>query len=184
MLNALKKHYLLVGALAFIALWATALVFISPQEIINKIGPENAYIIVFLLAVIGGLSTVTGTSFFATTATFANGGADPLLLGLVGGLGIFISDSVFFFLANQGAKILKDEEGSFRWKLFGTIEKVPSWFLGIFVFLYVGLSPLPNDILMIGLALAKVRYRKIFIPILLGSLSIATLTAILGKTLF
>lgn len=169
-------------AVFFITLWAIVLIFFSPEEVVNKIGAENSYLIVFLLAVIGGLSTITGTSFFASVATFAHGGADPFLLGLIGGMGIFISDSIFFFLAHQGAKILEEKENSFRSKLLKSIEKIPRWFIGIFVFLYVGLSPLPNDILMIALALAKIRYRQIVLPLILGSMSIASIAAFLGKS--
>lgn len=180
MFRTIKKHYLIALAVAIIALWAIALIFVSPEEVIDKIGVRNSYLIVFLLAVIGGLSTITGTSFFATVATFANGGADPLLLGLIGGIGIFLSDSVFFFLAQQGAKVLKEKENSFRSKLLKSIEKIPHWFVGIFVFLYVGFSPLPNDILMIALAIGKVRYSKIALPILFGSITIASITAFIG----
>jgi len=178
--KTIKKHYLIALAVAVIAVWAITLIFISPEEIIEKIGTKNSYFIVFLLAVIGGLSTITGTSFFASIATFANGGADPLLLGLIGGIGIFISDSVFFFLANQGTKAITEKENSFRSKILKSVEKIPHWFIGVFVFLYVGLSPLPNDILMIALALAKIRYSKIALPILFGSITIASITTFIG----
>lgn len=183
MLKSIKKHYIIAIAVLFIAIWAITLIFISPDEIINEIGVQNAYIIIFLLAVIGGLSTLTGTSFFVTLATFANGGADPLLLGLIGGLGIFISDSVFFFLANQGVKVFDKKENSFRSKILKSIEKVPHWLMGIFVFVYVGFSPLPNDILMIGLALGKVKYRKVALAILAGSFSISLITAFIGGSI-
>jgi hypothetical protein len=175
-----KKPYIIASAILLIALWAVLLIFVSPTEIIENIGVQNAYIIIFLLAVIGGLSTLTGSSFFVTLATFASGGADPFLLGIIGGLGIFISDSIFFFLANQGVKVFDEKESLFRVKILRLIEKVPQWLLGVFVFIYVGFTPLPNDILMLGLALGKVRYRSVALAILAGSFSIALITAFIG----
>lgn len=183
MLAKLKKHYLLTGAILFIAVWAIILIFFSPEDIVEKIGVQNTYLVAFLLAAIGGLSTITGTSFFAAVATFASGGADPLLLGLIGGAGIFLSDSVFFFLAQQGVKVFNiDSQSPFRQKVIGLIGRVPDWLLGIFVFAYVGLSPLPNDILMIALALAKVRYRRIVLALIVGSITIVLITATLGES--
>ncbi len=182
MFAKVKKHHLLAGAVLFIAIWAVALIFIPPEAIVEKIGVHNTYLVAFLLAAIGGLSTITGTSFFAAVATFANGGADTILLGLVGGLGIFLSDSVFFFLAHHGAKVLVEQESSLRQKVLGFIEKIPDWLLGIFVFAYVGFSPLPNDILMIALALAGVQYRRILLALLAGSITIVLITAVLGNS--
>lgn len=184
MIRTLKKHYILILAVLFIALWAVALVFISPEELVEKIGVENTYLVAFLLAAIGGLSTITGTSFFAAVATFASGGADPALLGLIGGAGIFLSDSVFFFLAQQAVKVFNiDSQSPFRQKVLGFISRVPDWLIGIFVFAYVGLSPLPNDILMIALALAKVRYRRIVLALIAGSITIVLITATLGESI-
>lgn len=183
MLANFKKHHFLAGAVIFIAMWAVALVFIPPENLVEKIGVENTYLVAFLLAAIGGLSTITGTSFFAVVATLANGGGDPILLGLLGGFGIFLSDSVFFFLAHHGTNILVGQESLFRQKMLEFIEKVPDWFLGIFVFAYVGFSPLPNDILMIALALAKIRYKSIVPALLAGSITIVLITALLGGSI-
>ncbi|MGB3922115.1 MAG: hypothetical protein WBL19_02460 [Minisyncoccia bacterium] len=183
MLANIKKHHILAAAVLFIAVWAIALVFIPTEILVEKVGVHNTYLVAFLLAAIGGLSTITGASFFAAVATFASGGADPVLLGLLGGLGIFISDSIFFFLAHHGTNILIGRESPFRQKMLWFIEKVPDWLLGIFVFAYVGLSPLPNDILMIALALAKVRYKRIVLALIAGSITIVLITATLGENL-
>src|SRR5262245_39905659 len=92
------KYRYLIFFLVFVLLLTLALVifFITPEQIVAYIGVKNTYLVAFLLAVFGGLSAITGVSFFLSVAAFASGGANPFLLALVGGLGIFISDSIFY----------------------------------------------------------------------------------------
>lgn len=175
-----RDRLTLLVIIALIVGWAILFFFVSPETIIDAIGVHNAYIVVFLLALIGGLSTITGTSLFAVIATFAAGGAHPFLLGITAGLGIFVSDSIFFALARRGSQTIKERPRDIRDKLAYYIEQLPPWGLHGGIYLYVGLSPLPNDILMIALALARVRYRTIAPALFAASITIATLTAYLG----
>lgn len=176
-----RNKLILLALIAVIAGWITLLAFISPEEIITHIGVTNAYIAIFLLAAIGGLSSITGTSLFAAVATFAAGGADPWLLGLMAGVGIFISDSIFFLIARKGSQTIETRPDGIRERLAHRIERMPTWGVRAGVFAYVGLTPLPNDILMIALAVARVRYQIIAPALFIGSITIATLTAHLGE---
>lgn len=173
-------HILIIIAFFIIAINALFF-FISPKEIISFIGVENSYIIVFITAVIGGISSLTGVALFATIATFSAGGAEPFLLGIIGGIGIFISDTVFYFLAKAGHKALPESWGSYITKALEWIQKYPSWVILCFVFLYIGFTPLPADILMATLALSGYSYKKIAPILLLGSITVATFAAYLGN---
>lgn len=182
MLATTRNKLVAAGIVLVLALWIGLVFIISPEEIVSAIGVQNTYLVVFLLATIGGLSTVTGTSLFAALATFASGGADPWLLGLVGGLGIFISDSVFFLVAHHGARALPKKPNGIRDRLAHTFKRIPQWALAGGVYAYVGITPLPNDILMGALALARIPYRSIVVPLLAGSITIALLTAHIGES--
>lgn len=179
--NRTKDQLVLIGIIALIAGWIALFFFISPEAVVDAIGVHNAYLVVFLLALIGGLSTLTGTSLFAVIATFAAGGALPLMLGICAGIGIFASDSIFFLLATRGSRSITQRKHDIRDMLAKHIQRLPPWALHGGVYLYVGLSPLPNDILMIALALARVRYRTIAPALFAASITIATLTAYLGE---
>jgi hypothetical protein len=178
-----KKYGIFALLILFLIAWMVLLAFIEPEEIVGRIGVENTYIIVFLAAVFGGLSTLTGTSFFLLIATFADGGSNPLLLGLSGGAGIFISDSLFFLIARHGAEILRTKAKRFSETLVRFMRRAPPWGVYGGVYVYLGFTPLPNDLLMIALALFGMSYRKLIPVLLAGSITIATLTAFGGQQL-
>lgn len=177
------KNAVIIVTLAIFACLVIGLFFVSPEDVVDTLGVENTYLIAFLLAAVGGISTVTGASVFLTLATFASGGANAWLLGLVAGLGIFISDSVFYILARKGSDFFEGKVGRLRHHLERFVQKATPWNIRIGVFVYVGIMPLPNDILMLALALARVPYSLIALPIFIGSISIATISAHFGEFL-
>ncbi len=179
-----KKHWGFWLLVLFLVAWTLFFVFIPPSIFIDNIGVHNTYLIAFLLAVFGGLSTLTGAPFFVSIATFGAGGANPLLLGIFGGLGIFLSDSIFFLIARRGVRVLEARSIPNIQKFSEKIAKLPPWIMYTFVLCYIGFTPFPNDLLMLALALAGIRYLHLAPVLMVGSFSIVTLTASLGHTLF
>lgn len=157
------------------------LCFVNPHQIIEYVGVENSYLIVFLIAAIGGLSTFTSTTLFTTIATFSAGGAIPWLVGLAAGVGIFISNSVFYLLAALGRKSIPEHWNA---KILSTarwMRKMPVWLLFFTIYLYFGFSPLPNDLLIIVLVIARFKYRQVAPILFAGSITVAILTAYLAR---
>ena len=119
---------------------------------------------------------------FTSIATFAGGGANIFLLGLLGGLGIFISDSIFYFIARLGiTHVPKKWEASLK-KMEEWMENFPDWAVLSIVYLYLSFTPFPTDLLMIALAASGYKYKKIVWVLFAGSLTIALFTAYLGET--
>jgi hypothetical protein len=183
-MHAYKKYFTVLSIIAVVVAVNILFYFVSPQGIVSYLGAENTYLIAFTVAAIGGLSTLTGTALYATIVTFASGGSDPNFLGLAAGIGIFISDSIFFFLAYHGRKSvpLGLERRIMRLEVW--TKRISKRKLQLFIYFYLSLAPLPNDVLMIALALGGLRYRDIAPAILLGSLTIAFLAAHLGQFIF
>lgn len=178
-----RKQWLIVLVLLFLLAWVALLFFVDAETIVRQIGVSNTYIVAFLLAAVGGLSTLTGISFFTLVATFAEGGSNPWLLGLVGGSGIFISDTIFFFVARGAAEAFREKLAKPSRFLVRYLEKLPPWGVLLGIFVYVGFTPLPNDLLMLALAVASVPFVR-FAPVLfLGSITIVTITAYLGESI-
>ena len=176
-----KNYYTFGGIVAFFIFINILLYFFGTDTIVSFIGVENTYIIVFIIATIGGLSTVTGVALFTSIATFASGGSEPLFLALAGGTGIFISDSIFYFLALYGRKSVPREWEKNLSKMAAWIEKYPPWAILLGVYVYIGFTPLPNDLLAIALVVGKYTYKKIAPVLLIGSFTIAFLTAYFGS---
>ena len=178
-----RRYYIVAGVVLFLILLNVLFYFVSPEEIVHTIGVKNSYLIIFAMAAIGGLSTITGTALFASIATFTAGGSSPFFIGILAGLGIFISDSIFYYLVVYGKKHVPESWGKVFKKMESWIEKYPMWVVLSLVYIYLGFTPLPNDILMVALVAGGYPYKKIAPVLLAGSLTIAFLTAYIGNAL-
>ena len=182
MLDHLKQYqtiYLVIGTLIGLA----ALLYqFPPNTVVEYIGVENSYLTVFLIAAIGGLSSITSSVFYAAVATFSAGGASPWLLGLCGGIGIAFGDSVIFGLFSYGLKNIK-ANWTARIKRFDRrIEDYPRPLVYLGLFLILGLTPIPNDIIMFALVVLGFEYKKIAPVLILAGISVTTITAFLGDS--
>jgi hypothetical protein len=156
-------------------------IWISPQEIVAKIGIENSYLVTFLVASFGGLSSVTSPILYALIATFAAGGAVPWLLGVTGGIGIAIGDALIFVLARLGYKSTQKMHKHEAEKYFHFQEKIPIWVQFVLLYLILGFTPIPNDIIMILLVLLGYKLRGLIPLLLMSGITIATITAYTGE---
>ena len=172
------------GILAFIAFINILFYFFSADSIVSLVGAENTYIIIFILATVGGLSSISGIALFTTIITFVAGGANPLLITLVGGTGIFISDSIFYLLALHGRKSVPQDWDESLSKIESLVEKYPPWMVFVGTYIYIGFTPLPNDLLMVALVIGGYSYKKIARILLAGSFTIAMVTAYFGYMIF
>lgn len=175
-----KLPFFFIGTL--IVLWTLLFFYISPEDIVSEIGVENTYFIAFLIAVVGGVSSITGTSFFASIATFAAGGANPYLLGLVGGAGMCISDAVFFYLIYYGKAGIPERWQTKIHQLTDSLRNLPRIFVITGVFLYTGFTPFPSDILLATLVLSDYEFPALLPFIFLGNVTAVTLISILGNS--
>lgn len=179
-----KKKWLQYGSFVLILLVLVSvgvtLAFISPDEIVEMIGVENSYWVIFLVALLGGVSSFTSTSFFATFATFAAGGSNPFILAALGAIGMMAGDTVFFYLGVRGREaLLSQHEGRVK-KFKDWLKKRPKWMIPLIVYIYNGFTPLPADVLMVTLALIEYPFRKIVIPMVLGHLTLLTILGTLA----
>ena len=181
--NWLKNH---AGILVLVTVFLTLnLVFlvISPEQLVEYIGVENTYLTLFVIASIGGLNSITGGILYGSIIAFAAGGASPLLLGLTAGTGIAIGDGLVFYLFRYTSRTLSAQWQEKVTKIKAKVEHLPRFAQYIFIYLYLGFFPFPNDILMFLLAVLRFEFLKVFPIILAGAITIATLTAYLGKSL-
>lgn len=182
-MHHLKKFKTLYAALLLLAGVILFLYHFPPDQIVAFIGVENSYLATFLIASIGGLTSVFSGVFYAAVATFSSGGANPWLLGLAGGVGIAIGDSLIFALLYYGVQDIPE-----RWKqrvetVRRRIDQYPAWMIYGGLLLILGFSPVPNDIVMFALVMLGFRYLKIAPILIISGITITTITALLGQSL-
>lgn len=174
---------MLTAFVLFLVILNVIFYFFDPREIVAQLGVESVYLITFLVAAVGGVSTITGTVLYATIVTFAAGGVNPLLLGLVGGVGIFISDSILFYILRKAKNFTPHDWEVWFQRIESYVEKYPRWVVIMLAYVYAGLSPLPNDLLIIALIVSGLKYRHVGFVLLAGGVTLGLITAYFGSLL-
>lgn len=168
-----KKRLLFFITLLFLLISFIIFTFkFGPEYIVNLIGLENTYLVIFIVAIIGGVSAITSTSFYALFITFIMGGANPVLLIFLGGLGLTIGDSVFFYLGYKGREVAL--KSRFRERILlitNWLKKHSKKFIFGISYIYVAFSPFPKDILSSILGLSNFSFRYSIIAFLFGNIT-------------
>jgi len=176
-----KNVIIFVILVAFLAALIASLFFFSPEEIIREVGVTNAYILLFVISFFGGFSAGGSVSFLAVLATLAAGGLNPWLLGITAGIALAIGDIIMFFIGLKGRELItgKWKERINRFSKF--VDKKAHKFIPFIVYLYMGFTPFPNDLIILSLAAINYPKKKVYLPIILGDLTFAILFAILAS---
>lgn len=183
-LRFIRKHASFISLLLIIGIFTLIFLLVGPKGLIDFIGVRNSYLLVFLVGAFGGVSSLTASSFVLTVVTLASGGANPLILGITGGFGITIGDTLFYFLGLKGRETLTGGVRKVTNRFSAWIQKQPGWLIPFVVFFYASFAPLPNDVLTVSLGLCKCTSRKILIPLLLGNILFTTMIAWISATAF
>jgi hypothetical protein len=167
-----------VVVFSVLLIWITVLYFVGPSTIIEYIGVTNGYVFVFVLAALGGVSALSATSFFSTIIAFSMAGLDPYILGVLGGIGVTIGDSIYFYLGMNGKRMAP--ERYIRWidRFAEWSARAPGWVVPSIVYGYAAFTPFPNEIMTISMGLAGKRFKTIIGPLLLGNITITIIVAV------
>jgi membrane protein YqaA with SNARE-associated domain len=160
-----------------VGIWTWLLYTIGAEQIVAYVGAENGYIIMFLVALLGGLSTFTSVTYFATVFTLAAAGLNPLGLALASSAGVSIGDVIFYYIGYFGLReVAAGRLSGFIATSSMWIQKKPKALVVIFVYMYAAFTPLPNDILAVMLGTTRQPLRWVLPALVLGN---ATLIFIL-----
>lgn len=181
MKNKTKKY---LGFFSFLLILVAGIIIISyigPQKIVNELGVRNSFIGYFLISAVGGVSSLTSSSYYILTYALGAAGLSPLLLGIIGGIGVSIGDSLFYYIGNKGEDVAPQKISKRTEKISNIINKKPNWVGTGAIYLYTGFTPLPNDILTVPLGFLKYPYKRLIIPLVLGNITATTIIAYLAS---
>ncbi len=143
--------------------------FIGPEALVDYIGVQNAYGLMFLVAALGGLSTFNSVPYLAVLFVLANTGVDPLWLGIVSAVGVMCGDSFSYLLGRSGETVIPE---SFKFA-FASIKNFAITYPRLypsFCFIYGAICPLSNDFVTISAGIANISYKKVMVPLALGNI--------------
>lgn len=181
-----RKRTLFVAFLLVIkvAVWTWLLSTIGAERLVAFIGAENGYIVMFLVAFFGGLSTFTSVTYFATLLTLASAGLNPVLLALASSVGVSIGDVIFYYIGYLGlrqvaaGRIQRVIVRASEW-----LEHKPKVYIFTVVYAYAAFTPLPNDVLAMMLGAARQRLSLVLPALVLGNFTLVLLLATFGSWL-
>lgn len=167
-MDILRTYKGLILAVLLLIAWSIALWLIPANALVEWVGVENTYLFAFLISAIAGFSTFTGTAAYAAVIEFSQGGAHPLYLGLSAGVGLFLSDSAFYFLAMKGRDAVRSRIDRLTMHTERLIRRVPDYAVYIATFVFCAFGPIPNDLVIAVLIVAGYRYRSFWPALLAG----------------
>lgn len=166
----------------FIVSLVLLLFFISPEEIVSKIGVKNVYLLAFIVSFFGGFSAGGSVSFISLLVVLVVGGANPIYLALVSGSSLTIGDIIMFYTGSKGRELVSTKWDKKIKKLSNKLES-NTWLkrlTPLLAYAYMGFAPLPNDVLILFLAAIKYSRKKMISIIILGDLTFALVLTLLA----
>lgn len=179
------RRHLITFTLVALAIcgWTVGILVIGPRELVEAIGVQNGYLLVFLVALFGGMSSLGGAIYVTSIITLASGGLNPVYLAAASGAGISIGDSIYYYLGWRGSHLLPQEGWlSSRIRRFSVwLEQQARWLRAAAIFGYTAFTPFPNDILTIALGITKQPYVLVITSLVLGNMVHTYLLASFGS---
>ena len=178
--NMLSRVLPFIVVLFFIIGWTVLLYFYNPEEIVGLLGVHNSYVMAFLISMFGAFSSFTTFSTYPAVITLAAGKINPYFLGVAAGIGLSIGDILFFYFGVTVRGVVSETFKERLQKILKRLKNKPDYIIQAFVFLYVGFTPFPNNVLTGSLALIAYPFKKVALPLILGDLVLPTLAAVLA----
>jgi hypothetical protein len=160
--------------LCYLLLTAVVTIFacqIAPADMAGLLGTGNAYVMVFAMALLGGFSSWTSFSMIALNVAHVSGGMNLLVIGLISGIGLPIGDFTMFLASRKGRELISGKYDRFLRKLPLVRSENGQSAVPIATYVYMGLTPLPNDMLLVYLGMIRFPRKKIYLPILLADMT-------------
>lgn len=157
-----------IPIITVVALSVAFYFFFTPQAAVEWLGIENAYLLMFTAAFLGGLTTFNTVPYYSMLLILATAGLNPLFLGLSSASGVMCGDSVSYLIGRQGAFFVpRMLSGLFDY--FYEFALTHRRTFPIVCFFYGSLSPLSNDLITIPAGIAHIPYARVMIPLACGN---------------
>lgn len=169
----------LIPIAIFLTVSVVVNIFVSPEQIINTIGVNNAYVLIFFLAFMGGVSTFSSVPYHLVVVSMAAEGLSPFVLGVSAATGVMLGDSTSYYLGHTGSDFIPKRFEKFFFRLRSLITHHPKLFPW-FCFVYGTFIPFSNDFITITAGLIRFPFWKVILPLGLGNLLFNTALALIA----
>ena len=149
------------------------------RELIQRFG----YLGVFLISIISGFNVVVPLPAISFLPVLTEAGLNFWLSIVVITLGMTLGDGLGYLIGYMGRKF-SDIEHTYVFKKLQRIKERRVWLPIVVMVVYAALAPLPNEILVIPLAIMGYKFKHILPAVFMGNLVFNTLAAFGLSNLF
>ena len=175
-----KKQLMGILTVAGTIALSLLLVSIPTDTLLEYLGTGNAYVFVYLIALIGSISTFASIPYPLILISLVAGGLNPLLAGILSALGVITSDTFTFLVTRKGRTLLPARTSASLSKTAVWLKKHPKLFTPCLA-LYGVFSPLSNDFAVISLALMRYSFWQVVPVLAIGNFTYNIAVAFLGE---
>jgi len=182
-----KRHLKVTLAIAAFALITISAFFlaesINEDESIRRFVQQLGIFGVVLVGVVGGLNAFVPIPPATFAPLFLE--ADMSYLLIIGGftLGTTFADSLSYLLGWVGSSYATTNHPDIAEKFQKFMEEHQSY-IPFIIFGYFVLAPLPNEVILIPLAIIGYKYKKLIIPLIIGNVLHHTIMVFGYSTIF
>lgn len=141
---------------------------VSQSTEVQQIVSEFGYVGVVIISIIAGLNAVVPIPAATFTPIFLAAGLSMPLIIMSMVIGTLIADFTGFFLGHLSRNVVEEKyPKTFRF-FMELREKRSKWLIPVVIF-YAAFVPAPNEVILIPLGLAGVRFQTLIIPLIIGN---------------
>lgn len=139
------------------------------------------YLGAFLTALIGNLTVVIVFPYTLLVFFLATTGLDPVILGVLTGVGALLGELSGYFIGRWGARAVQRRKPDEYDALRRIVEQRPK-IVPVLLFVF-SLTPMPDDVLFIPLGMLRYPFWRLAISALLGKIGAGLIIAYSGMSL-
>ena len=150
----------------------------TPIEFLQGLASQYGYSGIFLISVLGSAIPFVPLPYLAIVVLMS-GTLNPLLLGVVAGVGAALGKVTSYALGRLGYLAAGDNTKSNLNAIQGVLARYGMW--GVFIF---AVTPLPDDVYVIPMGIARLPFWRFFVADLAGKILLSVLVAYFGRAYF
>jgi membrane protein YqaA with SNARE-associated domain len=142
--------------------------YVRDSSVAQALVSQFGYIGVLMLAVVAGLNAFIPIPAATFTAVFTAAGLQLPIIVLMLVLGTLIADFTGYIFGRWGRELVTKKYPK-TYRMITTITVTHRRWLPLFITGYAAFIPLPNETIVIPLAISGIRFETMLIPLLIGN---------------